>query len=63
MLAAFNDARYRHMDLIRFFAAKRLELATGIDRGELTEQQAATETQKIYASLQGIERRRDSGVG
>jgi hypothetical protein len=62
MLAAFNDAHYRHMDLVRFLAAKHLELATRIDRGELTEQQAEIEAQKILASLQETARRRDSGV-
>jgi hypothetical protein len=51
MLQAFNAAHYRYMDLIQLFAAKRLEMATKIDRGEMTEQQAQTETEKIYASM------------
>jgi len=51
MLQAFNAVHYRYMDLIQFFAAKRLEMATKIDRGEMTEQQAQTETEKIYASM------------
>ena len=46
MLQAFNAAHYRYMDLIQFFAAKRLELATKIDRGEITEQQGQVETQE-----------------
>jgi hypothetical protein len=62
MLQAFNAAHYRYMDLIQFFAAKRLEVATKIDRGEMTEQQGQIETQKIYASIQATERRRDSGA-
>jgi hypothetical protein len=62
MLQAFNAAHYRYMDLIQFFAAKRLEMATKIDRGEMTEQQGQVETQKIYASIQATERQRDSGV-
>lgn len=61
MLQAFNAAHYRYMDLIEFFAAKRLELATKIDRGELTEDQAKLETQKAYAAIQATERQRDAG--
>jgi hypothetical protein len=56
MLQAFDAAHYRYMDLIHFFAAKRLEMATKIDRGEITEQQGQIETQKIYASIQATER-------
>jgi hypothetical protein len=62
MLAAFNEAHYRYMDLIQLFAAKRLELATRIDHGELTEQQGQLEIQNAYASIQEAERRRDSGA-
>jgi hypothetical protein len=62
MLAAFNETHYRYMDLIEFFAAKRLELAAKIDRGELTEQQAQLDGNKIYGSIQETERRRDSGT-
>lgn len=62
MIQAFKAAHYKHMDLIEFFAMKRLELATKIDRGELTEDQAKLETQKVYASIQETERRRDSAA-
>lgn len=62
MLVAFNEAHYKYMDLIEFFAVKRLELAAKIDRGELTEQQAQLESNKLYASIQETERRRDSGA-
>ena len=62
MLAAFNEAHYRYMDLIQFFAAKRLELAAKIDRGELTEQQAQLDGNKFYASIQETERQRDHGA-
>jgi hypothetical protein len=62
MLAAFSEAHYKYMDLIEFFAAKRLELAAKIDRGELTEQQAQLESNKLYASIQETERQRDSGA-
>lgn len=60
MLQAFNAAHYRYMDLIQFFATKRLKFATMIDRGELTEQQGQIEIQKVYASIQATERQRDS---
>jgi hypothetical protein len=62
MVAAFNEAHYRYMDLIEFFAAKRLELAAKIDRGELTEEQAQIDGNKIYASIQETERQRDRGA-
>jgi hypothetical protein len=62
MIAAFNEAHYRYMDLIQFFAAKRLELAGKIDRGELTEQQGQLEIQTAYASIQESERRRDAAA-
>ena len=62
IIAAFQKAHYRYMDLIQFFAAKRLEFAAKIDRGELTEQQAQLESNKVYASIQATERQRDSGV-
>lgn len=61
MIAAFNEAHYRYMDLIEFFATKRLELAAKIDRDEITEQQAQIEANKLYASLQETERHRDNG--
>jgi hypothetical protein len=60
MIQAFNAAHYKYMDLIQFFAAKRLELAGKIDRGEITEQQGQVETQNIYASIQATERQRDA---
>jgi hypothetical protein len=60
MLQAFSAAHYRYMDLIQFFAAKRIELATKIDRGEMTEQQGQVEAQNIFASIQATERQRDA---
>jgi hypothetical protein len=39
-------------------AAKRVELAAKIDRGEPTEQQARLATNKAYATVQEAERRR-----
>jgi hypothetical protein len=63
MLAAFSEVHYRYMDLIQMFAAKRLELASRIDHGELTEQQGQIEIQNAYANVQEAERRRDSGAG
>ena len=58
-VAAFNEVHYRYIDLIQFFAARRLELAAKLDRGEMTEQQAQVETQKLYANIQATERQRD----
>jgi len=47
------------MDLIQFFAAKRIELAKQIDSGQLTEQQAEAESTKIFQAMTATERRRD----
>ena len=60
MLEAFNTVHYRYMDLIQYFAKKRLEFAAKIDRGEWTEQQADLEGKKAYASIQATEHQRDS---
>lgn len=62
MIAAFKEARYRYMDLIEYFAAKRLEIAGKIDRGELTEQQAALQNKELFTSIQASERQRDSAA-
>jgi hypothetical protein len=62
MLAAFNEAHYKYIDLIQAFATKRTEVAARIDHGELTEQQGQLEIQKAYASIQEAERRRDSAT-
>jgi hypothetical protein len=62
MIAAFHEANYRYMDLIEFFAAKRLEFAAKIDRGELTEQQAQLESNKVYANIQATEKQRDRSI-
>jgi hypothetical protein len=62
MLQAFNAAHYRYMDLIQFFATKRLEVAKKIDHGDMTEQQGEVEIQKAYASVQADERQRDAAA-
>jgi hypothetical protein len=62
MIQAFSAAHYKYMDLIQFFAAKRLELATKIDRNELTEDQARVEGEKVYASILEAERQRNNGA-
>lgn len=62
MLRAFSEAHYRYMDLIQFFAARRLELATKIDRGEMNERQGQVEMQKVFASIQATERQRDAAA-
>jgi hypothetical protein len=61
MIAAFSKVHYKYMDLIQTFAAKRLELASMEDRGELTDQQAALEMNKALDAIQEIANQRDSG--
>jgi hypothetical protein len=60
MIQAFNSAHYRYMDLIQYFAAKRLEIAARVDRNELTEAQADTQITNTYASITDAERQRDA---
>jgi hypothetical protein len=62
MLQAFRDAQYKYMDLIEGFAAKRIEMARRMDRGELTEDQAKIEGERVFATMQSIERQRDKGM-
>ena len=51
MIQAFKVAHYRHLDLIDYLAATRLELAAKWDRGELTVQEVKL-AQKAYAGIQ-----------
>ena len=62
MIQAFRDAQYKYMDLIEGFAAKRVEIATRMDRGELTEDQAKLEAERVFATMQSIEQQRDRGM-
>ena len=43
IVQAFSAVNYKYMDLIRGFAAKRLELAEKLDRGQITEAQSERE--------------------
>jgi hypothetical protein len=59
MIQEFKSVHYKYMDLIEYFASKRLEFAAKIDRGELSEDQAKTETARVYETIQLTERQRD----
>ena len=61
MVAAYSQARYKYMDLIKSFAEKRLEIASRQDRGELTDQQGQVEVKNALAAIQDIAQRRDGG--
>jgi hypothetical protein len=43
IVQAFSAVNYKHMDLIQAFAAKRLEIAEKLDRGQITETQSDRE--------------------
>jgi hypothetical protein len=43
IVQAFSGVNYKYMDLIQGFAAKRLELAEKLDRGQITEAQSERE--------------------
>ena len=59
LIQEFTAVHYKYMDLIEYFASKRLEFATKIDRGELSEDQAKAETARVYETIQMTERQRD----
>ncbi len=60
MIDAFREARFKYIDLIQSFAERRLELASMVDGGALTEQQEQLEMNKALATIQDIARRRES---
>jgi hypothetical protein len=59
IVEAWSAANYQYMDLVNSFAAKRLELARRVDRGELSEEQNQRQIADFYSRLQAEERRRD----
>ena len=62
LITIFNAAHYEYMDLIQYLAAKRLEVAEKIDRGELTKEQAQQEGMKIIMQITAVARERDSST-
>ena len=62
IIAAYQQAGYRYMDLIASYAAKRLELSEKTDQGKLTEAQATAEMAQFFSGLVDRERQRDRGV-
>ena len=61
ILAVYQRAGYRYMDLVQRIAAKRRELAGLLDRGTLTETQEEQEFAQFVARINNEERERDSG--
>ncbi len=61
ILAAYQRAGYRYMDLISLLTAKRRALAEQEDKGSLTEAQADLEATQFMVSIVDVERRRDNG--
>jgi hypothetical protein len=59
VLQEFSNANYRYMDLVQFLTAKRLEMAKKLDQGQMTDDQAVAEGQKLLAQIAEIERSRD----
>lgn len=59
IVAAFQKAGYRYMDLIYLFTAKRRALAEQVDRGVLTGAQEEIQTAQFMAWIADEERRRD----
>jgi hypothetical protein len=62
IVAAFERAGYRYMDLIVDYTTKRLELSEATDQGRLTEAQASAELAQFYSGLEDRARLRDRGM-
>jgi hypothetical protein len=56
VVQAFSAVSYKHMDLIQGFAAKRLELAEKLDRGQITEAQGERELSDLLTGV-GLRKR------
>jgi hypothetical protein len=61
IVAAFQRAGYRYMDLIHLFTAKRRAVAEQVDKGTLTEAQAELEAAQFMVRIDDEERQRDRG--
>jgi len=61
IIAAFQRASYRYMDLIFLMTAKRLELAEKVDSRQLTDAQMQLEYSKFMVRIDDEERQRDKG--
>jgi hypothetical protein len=57
IVQAFSAVNYQHMDLIEGFAAKRLDLAERLDRGQITELQGDRELSDLSRWIRAEERR------
>jgi hypothetical protein len=57
IVQAFSAVNYKHMDLIQGFAAKRLELADKLDRGQITEAQSERELSDFSNRIRNEETR------
>lgn len=61
IIAAFQRARYRYMDLIYLLTTERRALAEQVDNGTLTEAQAELEAAQLMVRINDEERQRDRG--
>lgn len=59
IIAAYQQANYRDIDLIQLFTAKRLEVAEKVDNKTLTDAQAQLEMAQFNSQLTGEMQRRD----
>jgi hypothetical protein len=59
MIAAFQKAGYRYMDLVNRFAAKRVELSEKVDNHQLTEAKATLESAEYLSHVADEERHRN----
>jgi hypothetical protein len=60
IIKAYQNSRYRYMDLIALITAKRLQLSKEIDNGKMTEAQEQLAFARFMTEITDRERQRDS---
>jgi len=60
IIAAFNKANYRYMDLVTLMVAKRMQIAERLDRNQMSEADANVAYQQAFAEVVTAENARDA---
>ena len=60
IIAAFNKANYRYMDLVTLMAARRMQISERLDRNQMSEADANVAYQQAFADVVKAEKARDA---
>jgi hypothetical protein len=60
IIAAFNKANYRYMDLVTLMTGKRMQIAERLDRNQLSEADANVAYQQAFTDIVTAEKARDA---